>query len=544
MTGMKPWVRALQLTTKAADRVLPDLIEQFATTYGDSLALIGDSIFSYRQLSHVVQNHARWAIKTGIAGQPVALLMHNCAEYVAIWLGLTRVGCRVALLNTNLRRDSLCHCIRAVDAKYLIGSPDLTWTLADAIEVLQPEVVEGVDLAAWPLPKPQDVALYIYTSGTTGLPKAAKITQRRIVEWSYWFAGLENATAQDRLFNCLPLYHSVGGIVAIGSMLVVGGSVVIRRRFSTSNFWQDVNLYGCTIMQYIGEICRYLVQSPPSDLDRQHSLRLAVGNGLQADIWSKFQKRFGVPQVLEYYAATEGVLSLYNCNGKPGAIGHIPKPLEPYFAIKLIRVDQETGEPIRTNGFCAVSDVDEPGEAITAMRDDRVFDGYNDAAATDRKILRDVFVPGDRWYRTGDLMRRDAAGYFFFVDRLGDTFRWKGENVSTTEVAAVIRQCPGILDGIVYGVTVPDNEGRAGMAAIATTDDFCFTTLAEHVNRYLPSYARPQFVRVCRALELTGTFKLTKTRFINESYLTATDPIWRYDQRRNSFEPLEEAGTC
>jgi fatty-acyl-CoA synthase len=402
------------------------------------------------------------------------------------------------------------------------------------------ELDDGATLTK-PFPSPRDVALFIYTSGTTGLPKAAKITHRRITEWSYWFAGMTNATSSDSLYNCLPMYHSIGGIVAIGSMLVVGGCVVIRERFSASRFWDDVVKSQCTIFQYIGELCRYLALIPTTPSEREHRLRLAVGNGLQANVWRCFQDRFAIPQILEYYAATEGVLSLYNCEGKQGSIGRVPPMLELYFAVKLIRVDQETGEPLRdAAGSCIVCDCDEPGEAICPIREDRTFDGYNDVEASLRKILHNVFANGDRWYRTGDLMRKDAASFYFFVDRLGDTFRWKGENVSTTEVANVMRSCPGVLDAIVYGVEVAGNEGRAGMAAITTIEGFAFDALAQHVKQHLPSYARPVFVRLCYSLDTTGTFKLAKSRFAAEGYLHTSDPVWYYDT--NQFVALKYGG--
>jgi fatty-acyl-CoA synthase len=271
--------------------------------------------------------------------------------------------------------------------------------------------------------------------------------------------------------------------------------------------------------------------TPPNTIERDHKLRLAVGNGLQAGVWRTFQDRFAIPQILEYYAATEGVLSLYNCDGKPGSIGRIPPMLEPHFAIKLIQVDQETGEPVRgASSFCTVCDSDEAGEAIKLITGDRIFDGYNDAEASNRKIIQNVFVAGDRWYRTGDLLRKDTAGFYFFVDRLGDTFRWKGENVSSTDVANVVRACPGILDAIVYGVQVEGNEGRAGMAAITTTDEFAFEKLATHLKRHLPSYARPIYVRRCESLDTTGTFKLAKARFVAEGYMNASDPVWFSEQ--------------
>jgi fatty-acyl-CoA synthase len=267
--------------------------------------------------------------------------------------------------------------------------------------------------------------------------------------------------------------------------------------------------------------------APSSVNERRHELRLAVGNGLQEAIWRTFQERFAVPQILEYYAATEGVMSLYNCEGKPGAIGYIPPVLEPYFAVKLLQIDLETGEPKRgPDGLCCESARGEPGEAVTLLRAERRFDGYNDTEASNRKILRNVCVDGDTWFRTGDLMRQDAAGYYYFVDRMGDTFRWKGENVSTTEVANVIRQCPGVIDAIVYGVSVAGNEGRAGMTAIVPADGFSLETFAAHIDQQLPSFARPLFVRVCESLDATATFKLTKSRFATESYSKSSDPVY------------------
>lgn len=527
MNPLRRWIRAIDLTKKSAGMILPDLLDQIAVSHGDQVALLGETEqLTYRQLIHRVNGYAASAIRQQITGQTVALLMPNCPDYAAVWLGLIRVGCKVALLNTSLHRDSLMHCIRAVDAKYLIGSHDLI----NDVPLLELDANETI--LDWPLPRPSDVALFIYTSGTTGLPKAANITHRRITEWSHWFAGMTAATPNDRLYDCLPMYHSIGGIVAVGSMLVSGGSVVIRQRFSASRFWDDVVETQCSIFQYIGELCRYLTSAPTNVNERHHTLRLAVGNGLQADIWRSFQERFAIPQILEYYAATEGVLSLYNCEGKPGAIGHIPPVLEPYLAVKLIQVDTETDEPKRSdNGFCIESQAGEPGEAICLLRSDRAFDGYNDVDASGRKILRNVFVDGDQWFRTGDLMRRDAEGFYYFVDRMGDTFRWKGENVSTTEVANVVRQCPGVIDAIVYGVQVAGNEGRAGMAAVVSAEMFSLEALALHLDQQLPSYARPLFVRLCTSLDATATFKHTKNRFAAESYTSSSDPVYiRHDR--------------
>jgi fatty-acyl-CoA synthase len=385
--------------------------------------------------------------------------------------------------------------------------------------------------------------LLIYTSGTTGLPKAANVTHRRIVEWSFWFAGMMDAQPGDRLYNCLPMYHSIGGIVAIGAMLVKGGSVFIRARFSVGRFWDDVVDAECTIFQYIGELCRYLVRGPAYPKERHHRLRLACGNGLSGDIWEVFQGRFGIPRVLEYYAATEGIVSLYNAEGKPraigpGAIGRIPSFLAHRFSVRLIRSDPETGDPIRdAAGYCIACGPDEPGEAIARFFDEPAqrFDGYTDPIATAGKMLRNVFAEGDRWYRTGDLLRKDAAGYYYFVDRIGDTFRWRGENVSTTQVAEILRSCPGVTDAAVYGVTVPGNEGRAGMAAITTDDRFNFPDLRDHLAMHLPAYAQPLFVRLCETFDVTGTFKLTKGNLVREGYADASGPVWFNDRQTSRF---------
>jgi fatty-acyl-CoA synthase len=404
------------------------------------------------------------------------------------------------------------------------------------------------DLSPWPepgfRPAPKDVALLIYTSGTTGMPKAAKITHARLLEWSFWFAGMMGVAPSDRLYNCLPMYHSIGGVVAIGAMLTKGGSVVIREKFSAGRFWEDVCRTDSTIFQYVGELCRYLVQNEPSPYEHQHRLRLCCGNGMGGNVWREFERRFQVPRILEFYAATEGNVSLYNCEAKPGAIGRVPPFLNHRFPIALIKCDLATGEPLRDqNGFCQACGPDEPGEAIGKIlhTGESQFDGYTDPAASDAKILRGVFVAGDAWFRTGDLMRKDRAGYYYFVDRLGDTFRWKGENVSTTEVAETLRSCPGVREAVVFGVEIPGHEGRAGMAAITTDSSFSLLALQAHLIKTLPRYARPLFLRACESLAVTGTFKLQKAALRREGFAdpAITDALWFYDAGVGSFIPCD-----
>ena len=574
-SALQSWIRALELNKTvlgASIKTLFCLVSAMAETHGERIALLDEyTQLSYRGLIAQAVRYARWAqLQKLQVGDVVCLMMPNRADYVAIWLGLTRSGCPVALINTNLADEALLHSITAAGSSHLIVDATMLPAVMAVADRLPPRVrvwVRGdASVGPWPsletetlsdarldereiaLPQPADRALLIYTSGTTGLPKAANVSHRRVLEWGVWFAGMMDAQPADRLYNCLPMYHSVGGIVAIGAMLAKGGSVMIRPRFSAHRFWDDVTDHGCTIFQYIGELCRYLTASPSHPKERAHRLRLACGNGLHGDVWTNFQSRFAVPRILEFYAATEGVVSLYNCEGKPGAIGRVPAFLAHRFPVALIRCDLETLAPVRdAAGFCVACDVDEPGEAIGQVfrrggDPARRFDGYTDEAASERKILRDVFAKGDEWFRTGDLLRRDAAGFFYFVDRMGDTFRWRGENVSTTQVADVVRSFPGVNDAVVYGVSVPGYEGRAGMAAI-TTDRACFdiAALAAHLEAHLPRYAQPLFVRCCVSLEMTGTFKLTKGTLVQEGYAAATDPVWFHDRRIGRFVGCDDA---
>jgi fatty-acyl-CoA synthase len=393
-----------------------------------------------------------------------------------------------------------------------------------------------------------DPALYIYTSGTTGLPKAANVSHFRIMQWSHWFAGMMDTRPSDRMYNSLPMYHSIGGVVATGAVLANGGSVFIRDRFSASQFWDDIVQQNCTLFQYIGEFCRYLVNSPPHPLEKEHRIRLCCGNGLRLDVWPEFQRRFSIPQIFEFYAATEANFSLYNFEGQPGSIGRVPSFLAHRFPLVLIKFDVETAEPIRNgDGFCVLCSTNEVGEAISRIDNGDSslagrFEGYTDREASERKVLRDVFVKGDSWFRSGDLMRRDREGYFYFVDRIGDTFRWKGENVSTAEVGAILSQCSGVSQAVAYGVTITGAEGRAGMAAIVAADDFDLAILQKYLNDHLPEYARPCFVRIRSELETTSTFRPKSQNLAREGFDPSriADPIYFNDRGQHVFVRLDD----
>jgi fatty-acyl-CoA synthase len=333
------------------------------------------------------------------------------------------------------------------------------------------------------------------------------------------------------------MYHSVGGVLVPGAALIAGSSLVIRDKFSARNFWSDVVRWDCTIIQYIGEFCRYLLHAPESMHERAHRVRVACGNGMAGDVWERFQNRFKIPRIFEFYASTEGGMSLFNVEGERGSIGRVPPYLAHRLSPALVRLHDQTGEPLRnSDGFCIPCAQSEVGEALGQMRGDAPaagsrFEGYTDPEATSRKILRDVFRSGDSWVRTGDLMRKDSRGFFYFVDRIGDTYRWKGENVATTEVAEAICAFPGVRHAAVYGVEVPFAEGRAGMAALVIDDDFELAALQDHLADRVPTYARPLFLRISRQLDVTGTFKYPKNEFARQGYNPGIteDPVYVSD---------------
>ena len=569
-SAAKAWQRALEMTAPVGRDptcTLPLVIDEAATRLGASPALLSETeTLTFADLSALSRRYAVWALRHGVGkGDVVALMMPNGPQYMAIWLGIVRVGGVVALVNTNLVGASLRHSIETVAPKHIIVGA----ALLDAIAAIRsglpasaqvwahggdgrglPRIEDALgnddlDGQSYARPSLDDKALYIYTSGTTGLPKAAAVSHHRLMQWSLWFAGMMDIVPSDRMYCCLPMYHSIGGVVATGAPLVAGASVFIRERFSASRFWDDIGERDCTLFQYIGELCRYLTAAPPHSRERAHRLRLACGNGLRGDVWEAFQRRFAVPQILEFYAATEGSFSLYNAEGKPGAIGRIPPFLTHRFPVALVKFDVDAGAPARgPDGFCIRCAPDEPGEAIGKIAAGAGrFEGYTDHEASAKKVLRDVFAAGDAWYRTGDLMRRDRAGFFYFVDRIGDTFRWKGENVSTGEVEEAIAGCPGIAEVVVYGVAVPGAEGRAGMAAIVPSDGFDLAHLRRHLAERLPDYARPVFLRIRDGIALTGTFKPQKQALATDGFDPAatSDELYVDDRAGGTYVPLDPA---
>ena len=560
----------LRHVTPHSTHTIVDIVEEHAARTPASIAIFyQDRTVSYRALDEGANRVAHWAMAQGIKrGDVVVLLMENCPEYLMSWLGLLKLGAVAALINTNLKGAPLTHSIAIAGARHAIVGVDLAAAYTEAAAEIEQKPTAWVtggpmpgtcDLdAALAAAAPtsvdknartgltcKDNAFYIYTSGTTGLPKAANFSHQRMLFMMHGFAGAMNTGPRDRTYCTLPLYHATGGICSVGMAFTVGGALIIRRKFSVSEFWEDCRTYRATFFQYIGELCRYLNNAPPDPRDGEHSLRGITGNGLRPEIWESFQKRFAIPRIVEFYGATEGNVAMLNYDGTVGAVGRVPRYMRSIFSTRLVRFDIAQETPVRgADGFCIECDVGEPGEAVGMItsRPGHSFEGYTRAADTKKKILADAFEKGDAWFRTGDLMRRDEHNYFYFVDRIGDTFRWKGENVATSQVAEALSVVSGIKEVNVYGVSVPGAEGRAGMAALVAAPDFDPATLAQKIGGELPSFARPVFLRLRPEMEITGTFKLKKADLVKDGFDPSRidDPLYWYNHASARYAPLTQ----
>jgi len=542
VSALRRLLKVAPLARPGANTTISTLLAARAQQSPDATALVFEGRrYSWREADEHVTRWARELHARGLrSGDIVALVMDNRAEYLFAETAVVRVGAVVSLINSHLAGEALAHAITVCRANALIVGTEhreRVEAIRAALPGVEPQnwwfVAEGEDYAApdtldasvrrqstTPLvtritATPDDTGCYIYTSGTTGLPKAAVITHRRWILASGGFAfGLEDNSATDVIYCTLPLYHSSGQFAGWGSALCSGAALLLRRRFSTREFWNDVHEHGATVFIYIGELCRYLLNAPPSAKERGHRLRVAVGNGLRETIWREFQQRFAIPLVREFYGATESNVALLNFEGKAGYVGR----LAPGQAI--IACDPDSGEPLRdAKGRCRKVKTGETGLIIGFINPVMRFDGYLDEKATSKKILENVFFRGDRWFNTGDLMRLDDGNWVAFADRAGDNYRWKGENISAGEVEASLHGCAGLVESIVYGVEVPGAEGRAGMAALVVNDGFGIEAFAKWVREKVPSYQQPRFVRILgSAAKTTGTFKYQKAAYRAEGY--------------------------
>ena len=533
----------------------------------------------FGQMNRLANRVGDAALRAGLKrGDTVALMMENRPEYVMVWIGLAKVGIIGALLNTNVGDAVLAHALSQTQARGIIfgaecagriatlapgDRPEHLFQIADAGRPeLEPVDVGGRDFDALmaqasdadPGPearaglKMSDVLYYVYTSGTTGLPKAALMSHLRFLIAGDVTGGLLRLTPEDVYYNVLPLYHGAGGMVVISASLSYATPVLLRRKFSASRFWDEVREHGVTAAQYIGEICRYLMAQPARPDDRAHRLRRLSGAGLKPDIWTAFADRFGIEEIYEGLGSTEANYGLTNVDQKAGSVGRLPYPH--LSNIRVVRYDVETGDyPRDPQGRLIPVGVGETGELVAKVMDGPTaagfYEGYTSAQASEAKLLRGAFEPGDCWFRSGDLVQFDADDYFYFVDRVGDTFRWKSENVSTEEVAMTLGGFQGPVIVNIYGVAVPGTEGRAGMAALTYDDPSAFDPAAFHsfATGRLPHYAVPMFVRIGAQADLTGTFKLRKVDLQREGYDPArmSDPVFVRDPAAETYVPVTPA---
>ena len=485
-----------------------------------------------------VNRHARAWRDLGVEpGEVVAISLSNRPAFLFHFYALGKLGAVASLINPALEGAALRHALQVCEpVAILVGEQQragLERLGLDELPVAPERVFVDIEdwhlrptpelgaFEAWnphvsgvsPLVIPQadlqaldDVAAYIYTSGTTGLPKPAVVKHHRLRRAGDIFSGVSRLSASDCVYVCLPLYHANATAIGVPMTLATRSRLALARKFSASRFWTDCVRHEVTVSMYIGELCRYLHNTPPGPDDTRHQVRCFVGNGLRPDIWEPFLDRFGVERVCEFYAATEGnaeTVNLFNLNGTVG-------PILPW-KMKLVRWDSEAETIARgPDGFAITVGAGEPGVLIGKIDERNPYAGYTQKRASERKVLHDVFEPGDAWFDTGDLLERDSLWHLHFVDRLGDTFRWKGENVSTQEVAEALNRCDGVRESNVYGVEVPGSEGRAGMAAIVVDQEFSAERFYAQVDESLPNYAAPRFVRLVEALATTGTFKHQK----------------------------------
>ncbi|XP_078070470.1 long-chain fatty acid transport protein 6 [Mustelus asterias] len=505
------------------------------------------------------------------AGDTVALLMNNEPDFVCVWFGLSKLGCAVAFLNTNLRTRSLLHCLASSGAKTLVVGADLVDVMEDILANIQENnisvwvmgkscTVNGVNTLAdkveeapdTPVPRSWKSAIslrstfvYIFTSGTTGLPKAAVITQLQSLRASagFWMFGV---TTDDIIYVPLPLYHGAASLLGICGCIEIGATLVLKKKFSASQFWNDCRKYNVTVFQYIGELCRYLCNQPKIEGENNHQVRMAVGNGIRSEVWKEFLERFGNIKMCEFYGATEGNVFFMNYTGKLGAVGRTSYLYKTFLPYKLVKYDAQKETPIRNEqGRCEKVGKGETGLLISPVTKWNPFSGYAGSKKfSQQKLLEDVFKKGDLYFNTGDLMSESQDGFIYFRDRIGDTFRWKGENVATTEVAEIIGMLDFVEEANVYGVAIEGYEGRIGMAAIILkpVQEFDGKELYSHVVKYLPSYAYPRFIRIQESMEMTGTFKRKKINLVQEAFnpTIITEPLYFLDPSVKSCISMTE----
>ena len=533
-----------------------------------------DEMWTYADTNKAANILATYLTSTGVKhGDRIVLFMENRPSFVISLLALNKIGAIAVLINTSLTGDPLIHCINSSDSiKCIVGAEqaDALEDVLDQINITkQEDFLWSKDTDQYSLPdwaidlqaqldnsndknldetnsvKAKDVACYIFTSGTTGVPKAAICPNQKLIAASIniKMAGYR-INEKDCMHNSLPLYHSTGLMLGLCAVVQAGASTFIKRKFSATSFWDEVQKYNTTALVYIGELCRYLANSEPRQAEQNNPLEVMVGNGLRPDVWDTFKDRFQVNRIVEIYGASEGNALFMNLLNKNKTIGMTNAD------VALIEYDVAEDEVLKTDdGFCKRILNHDPGLLIVRIGPNAVFNGYTDAQATEKKILRNVFDEGDAWFNTGDLIKTVDVGYslgkthYQFVDRIGDTFRWKSENVSTNEVGEILNGYKDVNMSNVYGVQIPGCEGRAGMAAFSLEDaeTFDWQAFSDYVENSLPKYARPLFIRIIQEMDTTGTFKLKKNDLRNEAFDIGkvSDPIYCLKPNSSNYVALD-----
>lgn len=518
-----------------------------AARYADRIFIrFGEEQLTYREANAIANRYAAVLAARGVGpGDVVGVMLRNSPHAILTMLAIVKCGAVAGMLNYHQRGDVLSHSLGLLDAKVLVAESDLVSVVSESGgltgEVLTLEDLErfattapATNPAAASNVRAKDTAFYIFTSGTTGYPKASVMTHYRWLKALGAFGGLGlRLKSSDTLYSCLPLYHNNALTVAVSSVINSGATLALGKSFSASRFWDEVIASQATAFIYIGEVCRYLLNQPPKKTDRAHKVRVIAGNGLRPDIWDEFTKRFGIARVCEFYAASEGTTAFINIFNVPRSTGISPMPLA------YVEYDPDTGDPVRDDtGRVRRVPAGEPGLLLSPVNRLQPFDGYTDKKATEKKLVRNAFKEGDCYFNTGDVMSPQGMGHAAFVDRLGDTFRWKGENVATTQVEAAVSSDKQVEECTVFGVEVPSTGGRAGMAAIKLREgaEFDGLALARAVYDQLPAYALPLFVRLVKSLEHTTTFKSRKVELRKQAYgCDVDDPLYVLAGRKDGY---------
>ena len=521
-------------------------IEENAEKYGNCPALLYENeVYTYHEFNEHCNQVANYFLSIGLKkGNVVVLLLENRPEYLFCLAGLAKIGAIGSLVNPNLRGPVLEHSVTIVPPSAIVVGEEMEAAfeeirpglkldpvckihyLADRSTSAAPEGLIDLktELNKAPSSNPEetkgiqarDPICYMFTSGTTGKPKAVIVENQKWLKSKCLSSLLFQLSLNDVVYVTLPFSHGTANTGLWTAAVEGGAAMVMKRKFSAGRFWEDVRKYNVTAFGYIDELCRYLMNQPPHPHENNHGIKMIGGNGLRPDIWKEFKKRFGIPQIKEFYAATEGNLAFSNVMNLDCTIGICFTPHA------VVKYDVEADEPVRDkNGFMQRVSKGEAGLLLGEITEDAPFIGYTDAQATERKIFRDVFIKGDAYFNTGDLIRQIGFGHSQFVDRVGDTFRWKGENVSTTEVEEVITTLEQVNESAVYGVKIPGTEGRAGMASVILETEFAefdFKGFAASLRQALPSYAIPIFIRLQEEFELTATWKRIKSTLKQDGF--------------------------